>query len=832
MQDHPENGFTDNLDFLCTFFSSLGVAVVSKLRVVDERSEFRLSISCQILLGFIDHKVRDIHYKLGGRMMKNGLQRCLSILIILFSVTIISYGQTEKIIGKGHIRAIQFSPDGRWLGIGTTAILELYDARTYQFSHSIEMNVGVLEFRPDGREMLVADWNLAHRLDTATGQVIETLTGSEHRISDLAYSPDGKQIALIDVRGVVRLWGEHQEASTFRHAHSRSGKYTLLFSPDGEQLIVGALDIEIWDIATVELVNEYLTYFGVTSLALHPDETQLVAGTKEGQIEFWSLLTGDPIGLIDGNDVTIEGDRGRVAVDSLAFSPNGQALIVGFDDAVIAVWDTVNQGWTRAWITKTRPDEEFKGSGGDHGWQQPLPTLSHDGETVVAVADRSANVGRWEVGTGKLTGRFEGYGHPLELGFSDDGKYFFTGWGVVRVWDTATTEIIAEMQYDNGTNAAAHSPDGRYVAISHRDRRITVWDVDAATVKHVLHGAFWNNSVAFSPDSRLIAAVTYSFLIRVWDVETGELIAELQERDDSGNLLFSFSSVGFSPDGKWLATSGGVRGRFGADIRTIAVWETQGFTLQYVVEGLAATYGFNSSVEFSPDSRWIVGYTGRPDYRIKFWNIETQKVDFELPAGEVRTAGFSPDGRWFTTSIRSPDGGTYAPGVQIWDTQTQRLVAEFSRPYQEVIFSPDGMTIAVGYDNGRIHLLPIATVLPYLAQDIPVAVEPKGLQLSLFGTIKRDALLPNYPNPFNPETWIPYQLAAAASVKIHIYNLMGQRVRTLDIGQQPAGGYLSRNRAAYWDGRNALGERVATGIYFYQLETNNFTATRRMVIVK
>ena len=152
----------------------------------------------------------------------------------------------------------------------------------------------------------------------------------------------------------------------------------------------------------------------------------------------------------------------------------------------------------------------------------PLPTLNHDGTTIVGLADRAANVGRWDVHTGKLTGRFEGYGYPVELGFSDDGKYFFTGWGVARVWDTATTEIVAEMQYDNGMNAAAHSPNGRYVAISHRDRFITVWDVETATVKHVLGGASWNNSITFSPDSRLVAAVTFSFLIRVWDVETGE----------------------------------------------------------------------------------------------------------------------------------------------------------------------------------------------------------------------------------------------------------------------------------------------------------------------
>ena len=337
-----------------------------------------------------------------------------------------------------------------------------------------------------------------YRLDTTTGQVTETLTGGERRVNDLAYSTDGKQIASINVRGVVRLWEKHQKAFSFRYTHPRSGKYTILFSPDGEQLIVGAKDIEIWDITTVELVGELLTSSPVTSLALHPNETQLAVGTEEGQIEFWSLQTSNQTGMIDGNDVEVEGDRGHVEVDSLAFGPNGQSLIVGFYDAVIGVWDTENQVWTRSWITKTKPDEEFQGSGEGPSWS-PLLTLSRDGETAVALADHSANVGRWEVDTGKLTGRFEGYGYPVELGFSDDGRSFVTAWGVARVWDTATTEIIAEMQYDNKTNAAAHSPNGKYVAIVHRDRRITVWAVDTATVKHVLHGAFWNNSVTFIP---------------------------------------------------------------------------------------------------------------------------------------------------------------------------------------------------------------------------------------------------------------------------------------------------------------------------------------------
>ena len=93
-------------------------------------------------------------------------------------------------------------------------------------------------------------------------------------------------------------------------------------------------------------------------------------------------------------------------------------------------------------------------------------------------------------------------------------------------------------------------------------------------------------------------------------------------------------------------------------------------------------------------------------------------------------------------------------------------------------------------------------------------------------------LLPNYPNPFNPETWIPYDLAEDANVHFHIYNATGESIRRLSLGFQTAGTYRARSRAAYWDGRNAAGETVASGIYFYTLQAGQFKTTRQMVIIK
>ena len=97
---------------------------------------------------------------------------------------------------------------------------------------------------------------------------------------------------------------------------------------------------------------------------------------------------------------------------------------------------------------------------------------------------------------------------------------------------------------------------------------------------------------------------------------------------------------------------------------------------------------------------------------------------------------------------------------------------------------------------------------------------------------EKTQLLANFPNPFNPETWIPYELATNTDVRLTIYNAQGVVVRVLQLGQQSAGYYTDRDRAAYWDGRNAFGEQVASGLYFYQLETDDMSSMRKMVILK
>ena len=108
-----------------------------------------------------------------------------------------------------------------------------------------------------------------------------------------------------------------------------------------------------------------------------------------------------------------------------------------------------------------------------------------------------------------------------------------------------------------------------------------------------------------------------------------------------------------------------------------------------------------------------------------------------------------------------------------------------------------------------------------------------NLERLLQATVPEETkLLLNYPNPFNPETWIPYQLATATDVSVSIYSVNGTLVRTLALGHQAAGVYQSKSQAAYWDGRNELGERIASGVYFYTLTAGDFSATGKMLVRK
>lgn len=145
---------------------------------------------------------------------------------------------------------------------------------------------------------------------------------------------------------------------------------------------------------------------------------------------------------------------------------------------------------------------------------------------------------------------------------------------------------------------------------------------------------------------------------------------------------------------------------------------------------------------------------------------------------------------------------------------------------------------AASYQYIDENIIPDQTYFYYL-EDISISGERSkstiittgNIQFLTLGQIK-NALLQNFPNPFNPETWIPYELANPAKVEIRIYNLKGELIHTLNLGHKSAGFYMSKERAAHWDGRNEAGEQASSGVYFYQITSGDFTATRKMILMK
>ncbi len=179
-----------------------------------------------------------------------------------------------------------------------------------------------------------------------------------------------------------------------------------------------------------------------------------------------------------------------------------------------------------------------------------------------------------------------------------------------------------------------------------------------------------------------------------------------------------------------------------------------------------------------------------------------------------------------TITVKNLRSGETAVSPLGADGQFAAVWADLSK--RGVVESGDRFEIRVRGSSGEVVSEPITISLN--PEDLAQAYV--HLKLVVPRAPKATLLVQNYPNPFNPETWVPFQLANPADVTIQIYDIHGQLVRQLNLGRKEPGYYISRDRAAYWDGTNSRGERVSSGIYFYRLDTNGYSATRKMIVAK
>ncbi len=313
---------------------------------------------------------------------------------------------------------------------------------------------------------------------------------------------------------------------------------------------------------------------------------------------------------------------------------------------------------------------------------------------------------------------------------------------------------------------------------------------------------------AYSPDGETIASIRYGHrdnvlfpIIELRDAETGEATQQIAV----GKGISWLSFMEYSPDGRTIA----LKGSLFFDVET---------------GRLRATVTHHSTPDcfaYSPDGGTFA--VGHRDGTVTFWNAQTYKMIRKIQAHlHVDALAYSPDGR---TLASGGDDGL----VRLWGTNNGELKAVLrghTRSVYALAYSPDGRYLVSGSHDGSLLLWNARRGEQTPIQWADIRLPEDG------NTPAAPALLPNYPNPFNPETWIPFDLAETSNVRISIYNGAGELIRKLDLGTLPAGYYRARQKAAYWDGRNALGERVASGIYFARIQAESFTAQRRMLLLK
>ena len=760
------------------------------------------------------------------------------------------YGVKDRVLGRvvgmrtNDVNSVAFSPDGNTIATGGHGgMLRLWDVNTKtEIATLIAANptywVNSVAFSPDGKTIATGSNDKTVRLwDVNTKTEIATLTGSD-RVYSVAFSPDGNTIAT-GTDGTVRLWDVNTktEIATITTGHKYNyGIYSLAFSPDGNTIatIIStyserteefARAVQLWDVNTKTEITTLAE--NTSSLAFSPDGNTIA--TYDGQLRLWDVNTKTEIATL-----------GHESAFGLAFSPDGKTLVTRRRDGTAQLWD----------VATLTPRTTLTG----YISMVFSVAFSPDGKTL-AIADSPNALRLWDVATLTPRATFTEYagveyaGSRDNFAFSPDGNTIATGIdGTVRLWDVNTKTEIATLTGPDWVYSVAFSPDGNTIATG-TDGTVRLWDVNTKTEIATL-GHKSARSLAFSPDGNTIAIANHDKTVRLWDVNTGTEIATLT------GLNRGDSSVAFSPDGNTIATYDG----------QLRLWDVNTDTNNIVIPGCAGGFAF------SPDGNTIAA--GDAYGRVRLRNVDAA-IPREVLIGHtsrIRSIAFSPDGRTMAS-------GGWDGTVLLWDvtpTEPEKITEDVNGDGEVNIQDLVAVAAALGQTGenaadvngdsevniqdlvavaaaiGEVAAAPAALrqqgathltqeeVQHWLTQaqqaNLTDATSVRGIrfleQLLLAFTPKKTALLANYPNPFNPETWIPYQLATHADVHISIYTADGKLVRMLDLGHQPVGTYQGKSRAAHWDGRNTVGEPVASGVYFYTLTAGDFTATRKMLILK
>ncbi len=705
-------------------------------------------------------------------------------------------GQHKSTFTRGG--GIAFSPDGRTLASGgrfeKSGMIELWDVATGENIANLKGHtdpVRSVAFSPDGRTLASGSMDKTVRLwDVNTGHLKAVLIGHEDDVIRVVFSPDGRMLASNgSYDRTVRLWDVntgHLKATFEDHTNSATD---IVFSPDG-QLLASAggwhNPLRLRYVNTGEFKNIPGLDVGIHSVAFSPDGTLLACGDSEFKIQLVDVATGAVLETINGH--------GSPAV-SIAFSPNGQRLAsVGFSGALF-LWDLTDL--LQYTLLDNTDDPQSQGNTLIKQYERELVRLIY-----FCPNDRLPQ---------------QSIDTQLDT-LIRDTQYFYTQ----RMHEHGGKTFAFET--DPVGNARVHHITGKFD--------------DAYYHEDTYHKVIEEVTEQFDTS-------TNAYLIAV-DIST-EFI------NDAGTCGIGGGGWRAHDNEAWLRTFGGTAVIpasgvcFGVEIAAhelghvfglqhdfrddtyLMAYGTQERLSRCAAEWLAVHRFFNNDPTFFDDAATLEMRSSRVS------DANTRQLQFELtdPDGLhqvqllIPATATDPAPGEKLQSCRSLNGTSQSVGF----TVTGLAAAPGTQVTLQIIDTRGNITkeqFPIILEEGVVNASPVAV------DTIPDPTLTPGATTMLNASIvpTQTHLLPNYPNPFNPETWIPYHLSESTNVLVSIYAVDGKLVRSLEIGDISAGIYQSKSRAIYWDGRNEVGDPVASGVYFYTLTAGDFTATRKMLIKK
>ena len=663
---------------------------------------------------------------------------------------------------------------------------------------------------------------------------------------------------------------------------------SVAFSPDGSILASSGSDddtILLWDVNTGELLETFEGHTqGVDSVAFSPDGSILASGSWDGTIHLWDIATRR---LKDTLKLLIPLPRGhRITYTSVAFSPDGSILASGLYYETLFLWldtgkllETFEGHTDDVTSVAFSPDGSILASGSEGGtirlWNVDLELDTGPILWDLNTQQQIVNTRQKVDSTEQLLKIFEGHTQDVNsIAFSPDGSILASGSDddTILLWDVATGQLKNILEdptsdWHHVYTSVAFSPDGSILAsgIENDDNPIILWDVATGTHQKTLKGIRGDvtiTTIAFSPDGSTLASA-----------------------DENGIILWKLPSthVRITP---YPVKAPAIGGQLTVNISITEGQNVGGYQATVEFDPTALRHVESANGDYLPTGAFFVPpvISEKRQRYLSTWELV---LTHTVTLGATSLAGTgNGDGTLATIAfevldtkesllvlsdvILTDSAGEHLPHLHFGGVVTDSQIGPEDVNSDGVINILDLVKVAAHFGqavegtedvnrDGVVNIVDLVKVAGALgAGEAAPSLHPQALAmltatdvqqwlvqaqgLNLTDTIsqrgiifleqllaalspKETSLLPNYPNPFNPETWLPYQLAKPADVTLTIYAVNGTVVRTLALGHQSVGIYQDKSRAAYWDGKNEVGESVASGIYFYTLTAGDFTAT-------